>query len=201
MATTHALIGGAVVVLLTRFAPELTPIAVTAALAGGVFPDLDLYANHRKTLHFPVYYWIPATLAMLVVAFMPTTTTVAIAAFILAAAVHSTMDVFGGGLELRPWLGTSDRAVYDHYRRHWIRPRRWIRYDGAPADFLLGAVGAVPVVAVTDGPLRTIVLGAVVVSGVYALVRKRLPDLATVIASNLPKPLRTHVPDRFVDIE
>lgn len=199
MATTHALAGGAIVVLLTRFAPEMTPIAVTAALIGGVFPDLDLYANHRQTLHFPVYYWIPAVLAVLLVAFMPTVTTVAIAAFLLAAAVHSTMDIFGGGLELRPWLGTSDRAVYNHYQGHWIHPRRWIRYDGAPADFLLGAVFAVPIVTVTDGLLRTIVLGAVAVSGVYALLRKRLPDLATVLARTVPKPLRTHIPDRFID--
>lgn len=199
MATTHALVGGAIVVLLTRFAPEMTPIAVTAALAGGVFPDLDLYANHRQTLHFPVYYWIPATLAVLLVVFLPTVTTVAAAAFVLAAAVHSTMDVFGGGLELRPWLDTSERAVYNHHRGHWIQPRRWIRYDGAPADFLLGAVVAVPIVAVTDGPLRTVVLGAVAVSGVYALLRKRLPGLAMAIAPHVPKPLRTHIPDRFID--
>lgn len=199
MATTHALAGGAIVVLLTRFAPEMTLIAVTAALAGGVFPDLDLYGNHRRTLHFPIYYWIPVALAVLFVMFVPTVTTVAIAAFLLAAAVHSTMDIFGGGLELRPWLGTSDRAVYNHYQGHWIHPRRWIPYDGAPADFLLGAIFAVPVVAVTDGPLRAIVLGAVAVSGVYALLRKRLPDLATILARTIPRPLRTHIPDRFTE--
>ncbi len=199
MATTHAFAGAAVALVTATFAPELTPLAVVAALVGGVFPDLDLYAGHRRTLHFPYYYWTAAVPAVLVALLRPGTATVAVAAFALAAALHSAMDAFGGGLELRPWLGTSERAVYDHYRGRWIPPRRWVRYDGAPEDFLLGASFAVPVVLVVDGPLQTVVIAAVAVSGLYALVRKHLPRFASALARYTPQRIADYVPERFIE--
>jgi hypothetical protein len=111
MATTHALAGMALASVATLFAP----VAVVAAGAGGAVPDLDTPGRHRRTLHYPVYYSL-AALGLLAVAFVvPTPATVALAAFVGAAAVHSASDVLGGGLELRPWEGTSDRAVHDHY--------------------------------------------------------------------------------------
>jgi hypothetical protein len=199
MATTHALAGAAVAVAATLLAPELTPVAVAAALAGGVFPDLDLSASHRRTLHFPVYFWVPAAGAGAVALLAPGPATVAAAAFLLAAALHSSMDVLGGGLELRPWLATSDRAVYDHYAGRWHRPRRLVRYDGAPEDVLLAGLFALPVLAAVDGPLTTVVLGAVGVSAAYALVRKRLPRLATTCARCTPDAVAERLRDRFIE--
>jgi hypothetical protein len=49
MATTHALVGVLLGSASLFVAPELAPIAVFAGLAGGVFPDFDLYSGHRKT--------------------------------------------------------------------------------------------------------------------------------------------------------
>jgi len=58
-----------------------------------VLPDLDLYAGHRKTLHYPVYASLATvpTVALAVVA--PSTMTVALAVALSASALHAVADV------------------------------------------------------------------------------------------------------------
>ncbi|WP_458207057.1 metal-dependent hydrolase [Haladaptatus sp. NG-SE-30] len=198
MATTHALVGVLLGSAALFVAPEFAPVAVSAGLVGGLFPDFDLYFGHRKTLHFPVYYSVAAVAVLAVAALAPTAWTVALGVFLLAAAVHSASDALGGGLELKPWLGQSERAVYDHFRGRWIRPRRWVRYDGAPEDFALGVFLALPSLALHDGTIQTFVVAAVLVSGVYALFRKRFVIVAEWLVGRVPDPMLAYVPDRFV---
>ncbi|MDL5362022.1 metal-dependent hydrolase [Halalkalicoccus sp. NIPERK01] len=197
MATTHALVGMALALPAAYAVPELAPVVLVAGLVGGLFPDLDLYVGHRKTLHYPVYYPIAAGLALVWALLSPGTLTVALATFLLGAAVHSVMDAFGGGLEMRPWLETADRAVYDHYRGRWIAPKRGVRYDGAPEDLLLAVSAALPMVVLLDGPLSELVVVLVAVSAGYALVRKQLVRITMWIVSRLPTRIRTRLPSRY----
>ena len=199
MATTHALAGVALTVLVSLFAPEAGAVTLVAAALGGTFPDFDLYAGHRRTLHFPVYYTALAVPAALVAAVAPSTATLAVALFLAAAALHSVSDAFGGGLELKPWLGTSDRAVYDHYRGRWITPRRWVRYDGAPEDFALCLLLGAPAYAALDGPAALAVATTVAVSGVYALCRKQMVILTERLVAALPPSVHARLPERFVE--
>lgn len=199
MATTHALAGVAVAALVALVAPEQAGVALAAALVGGLFPDLDLYAGHRKTLHFPVCYWPLALAAGALAAIVTGPATVGLACFFLAAALHSAMDVLGGGLELRPWEATSERAVYNHFTSRWHRPRRWVRYDGAPEDALLGVVLAVPALLVAGPAMRWLVGGTLCLSVGYVLVRRRVPVLTEHLVGFVPAGLVEHVPERFVD--
>lgn len=200
MATTHALAGIALVSAAALVAPEHVPLtAVAAAGVGGIVPDLDLYGAHRRTLHFPVYYSIAAAAALVVALLVPTTLTVVLAAGLGAAALHSVMDALGGGLELRPWEGTSERAVYNHWRGQWIRPRRWVRYDGAPEDLLLAGALATPTVALSSGTVRTGVVALLAVSTLYAVVRKPLVVVAEHVVGVLPAPVVERMPDRFTE--
>lgn len=199
MATTHALVGAVLAAVTLFVAPELSTVAVVAGLAGGVFPDLDLYAGHRKTLHFPVYYPALAVPALALVALAPSPATAALGFFLLAAAVHSVMDVFGGGLELRPWLGTSDRAVYNHVLGRWHRPRRWVPYDGSPRDLALASAVAVPALAAYDGAVAWALLAVLLVSAGYTLVRRRLVDVAEWLLERVPGPVLAYVPGRFLE--
>ena len=204
MLPTHALSGMVLGLAVSAVAPEFGPVAIAAGLLGGVFPDLDLYSGHRKTLHFPVYYSLAAGVALVVAVLGPSPWTVAAALFLLAAAVHSVADAFGGGLELRPWEGTSDRAVYNHYHGRWITPRRLVGYDGSPGDLLLSGALAVPLVLTLDGPFQWVVVVSVAVAGTYTAVRRHLPDVADVLVGDLlvsvvPEALRTHVPDRYLE--
>ncbi len=197
MLPTHAVVGLALVAPLSYVAPDLAPVALAAALAGSVFPDLDMYAGHRRTLHYPTVYTLAALPALLAAALVPHATVVAIAAFLAGAAVHCRMDRYGGGLELRPWEESSERAVYDHVRGRWRRPKRWIRYDGSPGDLLLLVALAVPLLVVLDGPFRAIVVAALVVGVVYVGLRRRLASLATVVFGFVPGRLRQYVPERY----
>jgi hypothetical protein len=143
-------------------ASDLTPVAALGGVAGGVFPDLNLLAGvHRKTLHFPDYYWVGAVPVLAATVVAPGPAVVAVAYFFLSAAVHSVTDIFGAGTEPRPLERTSDEAVYVHSRDRWVDPRYRVRYDGAPEDGLL--------------TVRRVTVVFRVVGGCYTLVRKHLP--------------------------
>jgi len=197
MATTHALAGIAVASVTLYFSPEQAPVAMAAAAVGGIFPDFDLYAGHRQTLHYPIYYPVAAGLAFTTVTFVPTFLTIAAAWFLLGAALHAVMDTFGGGLELRPWRGTSDRAVYDHFNKRWLAPRRWIRYDGAPEDVLLATMLAVPAITVGPSQFDTIAIGLVIFSLAWALVRKPVAEVTEHLVPRLPSGIVARLPERF----
>ena len=176
MGTTHAAAGVLLTLPLVAVAPEFAVVGALAAFAGGVVPDVDLAVGvHRKTLHFPVYYWVAFVPAALVALLSPSEPTVAAACFLAAAGLHSLSDWFGAGDELRPWEATSEEAVYVHPLGRWLRPKRWIRYDGAPEDLLLAVVLSVPSLLVFEGAVRTLLLAGLVVSVVYTAVRRRLP--------------------------
>lgn len=202
MLPTHALFGMLLALPIAVLAPEHSAVALAAGLAGGVLPDLDLYTGHRKTLHYPVGYSLLAGVAAAGALLHPTALTVGAALLLAAAASHSLVDVLGGGLELRPWEGTSDRAVYDHARGRWIAPRRWVRYDGAPEDLLLSVGLAGPLLVLVDAPFRSVVLASLGVAAVYTASRRTLPRIAqtlatTVLPGRVPPSLLARIPGRY----
>lgn len=199
MATTHALVGVVLAAVTTLVAPELTPVALPAAVAGSVFPDLDLYSGHRRTLHYPTYYSMLALPAVALATVVPGTASVALAFFLAGAAVHSVMDIFGGGLELRPWQAASERAVYDHFRGQWVAPKRWIRYDGSPEDLLVAVALGSPAFVVYDQPVTLFVGVVLAVSAAYTFLRKPLAVLVERLVPLLPLGVQTRLPERFRD--
>lgn len=199
MATTHVLAGVLLGLGVVAVGPVEGGLVVLAGGLGGLAPDLDILGAHRKTLHFPVYGSIAAGLATLLAVAVPTLATVALATFLLAAAVHAVSDLFGGGLSLRPWNATSDRGVYEHFRGRWHPPRRVIRYDGAPEDALLAGVLAVPSLLALDGVGRWAVVGLLVVSVVYAATRRLLVDGGEVLVRWLPSWVLRLIPETLIE--
>lgn len=197
MLPTHALVGLAIAAPLVAFAPDLAPAALVGAFVGSLAPDFDLYAGHRRTLHYPTIYAIAAVPITIAAALVAAPWLVAAAFLFVGAALHCRMDRYGGGLELRPWEGTSDRAVYDHVRRRWRAPKRWIRYDGAPEDLLLAAFAGVPLWMILDGPFRWLVGASLVVGGLYALLRRQLANAAPVVFDAVPESVDDYVPSRY----
>jgi hypothetical protein len=199
MLPTHAIAGLAIAAPLLVLAPDHTPAALAGGLVGGVLPDLDLYSGHRRTLHYPTGYTLAALPAVIGAAVLQTPLLVAFAFVLLAAALHCRMDRYGGGLELRPWEGTSDRAVFDHHRNAWLPPRRWVRYDGAPEDLAMAAVVAIPLLVVLDGLWPTVVTGLIALSIGYAALRKLLVHVAESLVQWVPLRVLQYVPDRFLE--
>ncbi|WP_144797898.1 metal-dependent hydrolase [Halorubrum depositum] len=199
MLPTHVLAGMLLAAPLVRLAPELAAVGFAAGFLGGLFPDLDMYVGHRKTLHYPVYYSAAGAVALVVALAAPSAVTVAATLFLLGAALHSVSDMYGGGLELRPWEGNSDRAVYDHYRGRWIAPRSGVRYDGAAEDLALSVGLSLPLIYLLDGHLRLAVLGTLLVAAVYTVLRRHLAELAALVIPLVPAALTPYLPDRYAD--
>lgn len=198
MATTHVFAGVLVGLAAVAVAPvAATPVLIAAAL-GGLTPDFDLLGAHRRTLHFPAYGTGAAALATGLAWAVPTTATVALAAFLVAFALHAVSDAFGGGLSLRPWEPSSDRGVYEHLRGRWHRPRRVVRYDGAPEDAFLGLALALPAYALLGPTGRLAVLGLLVVSVVYTVGRRTLVDGGESLMRWLPPGIARRLPESLV---
>ena len=199
MATTHALVGFVLGAVAMAFGLP-AHLAVPAAVLGSVVPDLDLYYGHRRTLHYPIGFPLAAvgsgTLAILAGGSLALVLATVV---LFAAAVHVGLDVLGGGLELRPWEGTSDRAVYDHVRGRWIPPRRWVPYDGSPEDLAVAGVLTTFAAPFYDGVWLTLMLVLVGISFVYVALRRRLAAYAPVVVGRLPKTVRERVPGRYVE--
>jgi hypothetical protein len=191
------MVGLAIATPLLVISPDHATVALGGALLGSVFPDLDLYAGHRRSLHYPTGYTLAAVPAVGGAILLQTPLLVVLAALLIGAALHCRMDRYGGGLELRPWEGTSERAVYDHARGGWRTPKRWIRYDGAPEDVFLMLLLGVPLVVVLDGPFQWVVVAALLVGCTYGLLRRRLAALAPVVFEKVPEPVTEHVPERY----
>lgn len=199
MLPTHVLVGIAIAAPVLLLAPDVSTFALVGAIVGSVLPDLDMYAGHRRTLHFPSLFPVAAVPAAAVAFAVPTPVTVGVAFALLGAAIHCRMDVYGGGLELRPWEGNSDRAVYDHVARTWIPPRGGLGYDGSPGDFAIAAGIGLPLLFVLEDPFPILVAVALVVAAVYTLLRRHLVNLVPIILGTLPASIRRHVPVRYQD--
>lgn len=176
MGTTHALMGMLFGLTAAFYAPEYLFYAGLAGFLGGLLPDTDLLYGHRRLMHFPVGYTVLSAAAVLPALLAPAALTVSLLYFFVSAAAHSVIDVFGGGLEERPWEATSDDAVYSHTLGKWLRARRYVRYDGAPEDLGLTMALAVPCYHFYAGNLELLVVAAVVTGFFYMLVRKKMMD-------------------------
>jgi membrane-bound metal-dependent hydrolase YbcI (DUF457 family) len=181
MAPSHVAVGLALAAAVSRVAPEFTGVALGAAVVGSLLPDLDLLAGtHRQTLHAPVLSWVPAVPAVAGALYAPSTGTVGLAVLLVAVALHPLCDLVGGTSEPAPWEPTTDRGVYLHVPRpgRWLAPTHWVRYDGAPEDFLLTVALAVPALVVVGPAAEPVVAGCLLVGAGYTLVRKRVPQLS-----------------------
>jgi len=187
MLPTHVLGGMLLAAPLVRVAPELAPIGFVAGFLGGLFPDLDMYVGHRKTLHFPVYYSAFAALALFAALAVPSAATVgAPCSFSARPSTASPTCTAadwscGRGRELRP------RRVRP-LPRDLDRPRQLVRYDGAVEDLALSIGLSLPLLYLLNGLFQQVVLGTLVVAAVYTMTRRHLAELAAWITPTLRTP-------------
>lgn len=179
MLFTHVLIGillGAVTSLLASGSPGLL---VLAGAIGGGFPDLDMLLVHRRSLHFPVLYSVSSVVLIGAAVVTGSGPLLVAAIAFLAAALHSLMDVLGGGKEMRPWRETDDRAVYDHIRGRWVTPLR-VFYDGSVPDLGLAVASGAIAAWILPSEYDAALVALVALGTVYVLFRRlitrRIPE-------------------------
>ncbi|ELZ19794.1 hypothetical protein C477_07443 [Haloterrigena salina JCM 13891] len=197
MALTHGFMAlAAAVFLLPAIGEYAGPAMLAAAFLGGLAPDADLVARHRKTLHFPVWFSV-ATLALSMLAVLTGSGALLVLTIAVgAAALHSLSDVLGGSAEREPWNPTTENGVYNHVLGRWHRPRRYVRYSGAPEDFLVClAFAAVAINSGLTGPaVDRVLFGLVAFAGGYSLCRKRFATIGAVASGLVPMRLRAVLP-------
>lgn len=178
MGSTHILFGMIIAYLYSYIQPELLFPLTLAAILGSIIPDLDMPFDHRKTLHYPVYYSIGAILSVPIFIFSASLITGVVSMLFLSMALHCLVDVLGCGLEPRPWEANNDQAVYFHYPGFWAKPRRWIKYDGSPGDHIITLSLAIVLMNLYTYPFKQFVAAVLVSGTLYTFSRRILKDLA-----------------------
>ena len=203
MALTHGFMSLALATLVLPVVSDhvAPPLVLAAAVVGGLLPDLDVLASHRRTLHYPVIFPI-LTLGALAAFFSTGTPGLLLLGVLLGAAgLHSLSDILGGSAERAPWNPVTEFGVYNHVLGRWHRPRRFVRYSGAPEDFMIG--GGFALVALlspgTAPVVDLLLVGLVGIAGGYTLARKRLESIATSVDAVIPLWLRAIVPSFEVE--
>ncbi len=198
MALTHgfAALAAAVVVLPVLGDYVGAPLLLAAAFVGGLAPDADLLASHRKTLHYPVGFSVLFLVLLGAVHLTASAPLVVLTVGVGAAALHAVSDVFGGSAEREPWNPVTENGVYNHVLGRWHRPRRYVRYSGAPEDFLvcLGFAAVTISSGSTPAAADIALFSLVAVAGLYSLCRKRLAAIGAGIGGLVPTRLRAILP-------
>ena len=156
MTPNHTLAGLTLALTAFQWRPELAGVAAIAGFVGGTVPDVDSkLGQHRRTLHYPVYYGVLAA-GSLVAAVALGPASVASAAAVVgtylfgAAALHCYADYFVA-VEKPDDESSGDGVLYLHPSDRWVGPMELLPYAGSPGDLFAGFVLAVPPLLVYDG--------------------------------------------------
>lgn len=173
MLFTHVVMGGLVGVLAASAYGSAPSLLFAAGALGGLLPDLDMVYEHRRTFHYPFIGLAITAIAGLVAVVTGVLLAWIAFAVLAGATLHSLMDLFGAGKELRPWERTDDRAVYDHLNGRWLDARRLL-YDGSLRDLVL-YLGAVAIcLRLLGGRLVAPLTGLSVMAVIYTAGRHAL---------------------------
>lgn len=198
MAFTHLLLSLALATLVSPFVPDAValPAVLAVVVAGGLAPDLDLLARHRRTLHYPVGF--PALALGSLGSFAATGVEAALllALGFAAATLHVLADLLGGSAERAPWDPVTEFGVYNHVLGRWHRPRRVVRYSGSRGDLLVGVgCGLVAVASPVPAPAVDVAVVALVAAAAgYTLARTHLSSIVSAGVRVLPPGVRRLVP-------
>lgn len=179
MLPTHILVSILFMLPLITLFPEYTHIIIYSSIIGGIFPDLDmLIGQHRKTLHnISLYILILLGSIPIYIIYPP----LGIILFIVSivASIHMGFDVLSGGLERKPWLKTSNKAIYNHLTDEWIPPKHTFDYDGSYKDLSFAILLSIVIYTYNiQVNYINIFLGLLLsISILYTFTRKYLPTL------------------------
>ncbi len=167
MAPTHLMTS---VVLFLLLSPGFfTADSLLFFIIGAFLPDLDVRANHRRTLHLPFFYPVIAAVFYL-------TSFYQFSALFLSASLHCIMEIAGN--DAGEYVDEDKGAIFNHLSGEWISGRYWIKRDGGPRDLLL--LLCISVIGLTISPSLEIVLITLIslISGLfYHVIRDRVEEI------------------------
>lgn len=163
MLATHAVLGGFLGLFFLPFGADFVSQAVLVGMLGSVIPDLDMIAEHRKTLHRPFQMFAAFSLFLAIFIFYPAHHIALISLFVFSMSLHCFMDVLSNGKTMRPRENPDDRAVYNHISQEWIKPKRLVLEGSLPDILLTIGVGTALIFAL---PRYALLFACIISSGV-----------------------------------
>jgi len=143
MLPTHILAGGTIGLVLSVLAPEMQSSMIITGMLAGILPDLDMFFEHRKTLHRPLQFSLTAITLFGVYLALNNALLLALSAVFASAGLHTVSEILGQGKTMNPDLKKDDRCVYNHINGSWINPVRLIKV-GSFRDLTLSAIFSAP---------------------------------------------------------
>lgn len=145
--------------------PEILLAASILGFFGGLFPDIDAVLEHRKTLHFPVYYTIFLMTLLVGYFFVGLPALLAISFFFLSASIHCITDYFVV-IEKDSNEESQNGVIYLHPFDKWVGPKPIIKYAGSPQDLLIGLLLGSVLLYISSGlifwiSVLTLILGVI----------------------------------------
>ena len=192
MLPTHIILG---LLVMTPFVAVFDlPVSVLyGAIIGSILPDLDLIVGtHRKTFHFPRYSFIVLIGSVVMISGYPSILGFFIVGLVVGFTLHSSSDVLGSGLEVRPWERTSKKAVFNHYTQEWEKPLHYFSYDGSPTDFFVLFGGSIILwmfwIQQNPAPyIQEVIILSIGVGVVYTFSRRVLPKIDQLLYKRYPQ--------------
>ncbi len=178
MTTTHGLIGLLTAIPMVFVSPELSFFALLGGMIGGVFPDFDLFFEHRKTLHFPFCYAIAAAVLSGVFVVYTSPLTAALFFFAIAASLHSLLDMVSCGLASNKKMEIGDSSIYNHVKGKWSSSHTVIRYDGSPEDVSVSIFTGIPSIILLEGMYEQAAIFFLTISIIYFVFRRRFHNFS-----------------------
>jgi hypothetical protein len=151
-------------------------IMLLCGVAGGLLPDLDVIFNHRKTLHYPNIYLMIGSFLVLLFYLTNISAILFVGIIFSSSFVHCFLDILCSGSTIKPWRESDDKAVYDHLRGKWIRPKG-LFYDGSIRDMILLSISSASLyyIAEFSDILIYFILLNVILGLFYTSIRRKYP--------------------------
>lgn len=167
MAPTHIM---ASVLFFLMLSPGfVSPNTLPFFILGALLPDLDIKADHRKSLHFPFIYLFLGLITY-------TASFHYLSALFLSAGLHCLMEVVGN--DAGEYVKRKKGAVYDHLRGKWISGLNLIERDGGSRDLLLlFALSGITLVVSSSQEIFLITFVSLISGFLYFRIRDRVGDI------------------------
>lgn len=164
MLPTHIVMGGFIGLALSIIDPTTLSLYIYIGMIAGVIPDVDIFLEHRKTLHRPLEYLLVFTTLIFTYALFQLNSILVVAALFGSMSIHCISELFGQGKTMNPDLKTDDRCVYNHLAQNWLKPKRVVKVASI-RDLMILMVFSIPLMFYASMPIFIVTI-SVLGSGV-----------------------------------
>ena len=166
MLPTHVLIGGLSALSISALVSQPQTWLIIVGMTAAILPDLDIFIEHRKTLHRPKEYIIGLGLFSSIFFLNGSSLSLYLTVFFLGLISHIILDLLAYGKTMNPDLKEDGRCMYDHLSSKWIKPLK-IAKPGSKKDLILGTIASIPLLLTENTIIIYISISNIVIGTLF----------------------------------